>query len=112
MSRKNRNKGHNFEREVAEMFRNAGFPDARRLLEYNEQDCNGVDISHTGPYKVQCKKLKTYASVAIINEVKCNQALGDVPVLVTAGDKQQAMAVLPLDALLDLIAHAQNCDGR
>lgn len=103
-----RRKGHQFEREVANMFKAAGFTDARRQLEYHEDDCRGVDIQGTGPYKVQCKKLAKYVSINTIGEVVCDRQLaGEVPILVTAGDGLEAMAILPLVDLLALIKRDQ-----
>lgn len=100
--RASRKKGHQFERDVAIMFRGI-FPGARRQLEYHEDDCLGVDIAGTGRWKVQCKKLRDYAPISRIREVQCNRVLGDVPILVTAGDNKEPMAVLPLEDLLYLI---------
>ena len=102
MSKASRTKGHSFERKIAIMLRSI-FPKARRQLEYHEDDCLGVDIAGTGRFKFQCKKLKAYASVNTIREIQCDRLLGDVPVLVTAGDNQEAMAVLPWADLLELL---------
>lgn len=79
------------------------FPEARRLLEYNAQDANGVDLQGTAHFRFQCKKLKTYASVNTIDEIQCSRDLGEVPVLVTAADNKPAMAILSFDDFLDLI---------
>jgi len=51
-----RRKGHAWEREVAQMFREWGFPDAKRHLEFQlDEGGKGLDLSHTGPLKVQAK---------------------------------------------------------
>jgi hypothetical protein len=97
-----RRKGHSFEREVAILLRNA-FPKARRHLEYQAIEANGVDITGTGFYRFQCKRLKKYASITAINEIDYSEFMGEVPVLVTKGDKTPIMAVLPFDELLRLI---------
>ena len=96
MSKSARRKGHQFERDVAIKLREI-FPAAKRQLEYQIDDCVGVDIANTGRYKIQCKKLKKYAPITAIDEIKCDEHLGDIPVLITAGDKQRAVAVLPFD---------------
>ncbi len=98
-----RNKGHSFERHIANLFKTI-FKDSRRQLEYHVDDCKGVDIQGAGPYKIQCKKLKSYVSVNTIKEIECDRELGEVPILVTAGDFQEPMAVIPLVDLLRLIA--------
>lgn len=105
MGKKSRTKGHAFERQVAAAFR-AVFPGARRQLEYHEDDCRGVDLADTGRYKVQCKRFKDYAPLSRIEEVQCDELLGDVPVLVTAGDRRRALACLPLEEFLDLLKRA------
>lgn len=102
MGKYQRKKGHQFERDIAIKFREI-FPGARRHLEYQDGECFGVDLAKTDPYKVQCKKLAQYASVNTIFEVQCDEMLGDVPVLVTAGDNKPAMAVIPLDEFLRLL---------
>ena len=102
--RRSRRKGHNFEREVAIRFREVGFSDARRHLEYQDEEANGVDLINTGCYRVQCKKLRKYAPITAIEEVTADEFLGEVPVLVTAGDNQRPVAVLPLEEFLRLIS--------
>lgn len=107
MSKASRVKGHSFERTVANKLKEI-FPNARRLLEYQSACANGVDIANTEPYFFQCKKLKKYAQIKAIEEVKCDEALGDIPVLVTAGDGKPIMAVLPFEHLLELIQLAES----
>jgi hypothetical protein len=97
-----RRKGHQFERDTAIRVRHI-FPKARRHLEYQDAEANGVDLVNTGDFKIQCKKLRKYVSVTTIDEIKCNRAFGEVPVVVTEGDNLPAMAILYWDDLLDLI---------
>lgn len=99
-----RRKGHQFERDVAIALREI-YPNARRQLEYHEDDCAGVDIVNTGPFRIQCKKLKKYAPISCIEEVVHFDFLGEIPVLITAGDNKPPLAVIPLDVFLDLIKH-------
>lgn len=101
-----RRKGHQAERDLAIALRSV-YPDARRQLEYHEADCHGVDIQNTGPYRFQCKKLKRYASINMIKEVQCARELGEVPVLVTAADNEEWMAVLPFSELVRLLERAK-----
>ena len=97
-----RTKGHAFEREVAKALKPI-FPLARRQLEYHENDCLGVDIANTGPYRIQCKRYKAYAPISKIEEVKADELMGEVPILVTKADRGPVLAVLPFDELLRLI---------
>lgn len=98
-----RTKGLSFERKIAILLRPI-FPKARRHLEYQDAEANGCDLVETGHYKIQCKKLKKYSSITAIQEVQCSRELGEVPVLITAGDNQEPMAVLPLSEFLKLIS--------
>lgn len=98
-----RRKGHQFERDTAIKLRSI-FPKARRHLEYQDAEANGVDLVNTGDYKIQCKKLRKYVSVTTIDEIKCSRVFGEVPIVVTEGDNLPAMAILHWDDLLDLIS--------
>lgn len=97
-----RTKGISFEREIAIMLRTA-FPKVRRHLEYQDAEAFGVDLVETGYYRIQCKRLKAYVSVNTIKEVKCDEFLGEVPVLVTKADKARILAVLPFEELVRLL---------
>lgn len=97
-----RNKGYGFERWVANALKGL-YPEARRQLEYHENDCKGIDLANTGPFKIQCKKLRKYARIVMIEEVVCDSVFGDIPVLITAADNKPAMAVLPLTEFIRLV---------
>lgn len=103
--RRSRNKGHSFERELAILLRPV-FPNARRHLEYQDAEANGVDLVETGFFRFQSKKCKSYVSINTIDEIQCDRLLGEVPVLVTAADHKPAMAVLHFEDLLALITRA------
>lgn len=100
--KRSRRKGHSFERDVAIALRGL-YPKAKRQLEYQEDECVGVDIANAGPFKIQCKKLKKYAPIKYIEEVKCDRTLGDIPILITAGDGEEAMTVIPFEEFLRLV---------
>ncbi len=100
--RRSRSKGHGFERDVANAFKTIGFANARRQLEYHADDAKGIDLQGTGLYLVQCKKFKGYAPISAIEEIQSDFALGEIPVLVTAGDGLEPMAVLPFKDFLRL----------
>lgn len=98
-----RKKGLDFEREVARMFERAGWKGARRQLEFHSADAKGVDLQNTEPFFVQCKKTKKYVPLTTIGEIQCERAFGDIPVLIAAGDNQEAMACLPLRDFMSLL---------
>lgn len=98
--RKSRTKGHSFERWVAIQLRPI-YPRAIRHLEYQHGEANGSDLAYTGKYRIQCKRGKKYASVSAIKEVKLDG--GGVPVLVTRGDHEEALAVVPFQHFISLL---------
>ncbi len=103
-------KGHSFEREIANVLKEF-YPDARRQLEYHSSDCAGVDIMHTGHYKIQCKRTKTYCSLKKIEEVICDEDfLGEVPVLITKADRGRTLVSLPLEEFLRLLRDSRRSD--
>lgn len=103
MGKMQRRKGHAFERWVGKRFRRI-FPDARRQLEFQKEvAAEGCDLVNLGRYRVQCKRGRKYASITAIFQVKICPIEGGCPVLITKGDRQEAMAVLPFEELLNLI---------
>lgn len=100
--KRSRTKGHSFEREIANKFKELGFSGARRQTEYHEDDAKGVDLQGTGRFKVQCKRLKGYAPINRINEIQDAKS-GDIRVLITKADREPTMAVLELDDLIMLL---------
>ncbi len=102
-----RQKGHAFERFVAVSLRRI-FPNARRHLEFQKEEAaEGVDLVHTGRYKIQCKRMRKYASISAIFQVKLCPIEGGCPVLVTQGDRLEPMAVLPFSEFLQLVRLAE-----
>ncbi len=107
MSKSQRVKGHAFERYVAIAMRKI-FPQARRHLEFQKEEAaEGVDLVHTGRYKIQCKRLRKYASITAIFQVKLCPIEGGCPVLITQGDRLEAMVVLPFSEFLALVKLAE-----
>ena len=96
----NRRKGHNFERQVVNDLKEI-FPEAKRQLEYQTDECQGIDIANTGKYKIQCKCKKRYVSVNTIKEIKCGPE--DVPILITKQIWEPSMAILPWEELKVLL---------
>lgn len=101
MGKAQRVKGHTFERKVANMFKEIGYPDAKRHLEFQFQEAMGYDIDGTFPYYIQCKKHKAYVPINTIEEVKPQK--DGVPVLISEPDRGEAVAVLYLKDFLNLL---------
>lgn len=105
MAKKNkinvRRKGHQFERDIAILFQQAGFKNARRHLEYQMGEALGKDIANVEPYLIQCKATKKYVPLTTINEIQ-NQHEG-IPVLIAKGDNLPPLACIPLAHFMELV---------
>lgn len=101
-----RRKGHQFERDVAVLFRGI-FPDAKRHLETRRSDVTGVDLDGTGEFRIQCKRGRGYAPLSRIGEVQIDPLDGGVPVLVTQADGAEPLAALPLADFLRLVRRSR-----
>lgn len=99
---RSRRKGHSFERWVANQFKKI-FPNARRHLEYQMGEAFGVDVANVGDYRVQCKRGKKYSSVSALKEIQICPIEGGIPVLVTKGDCEEPLAILPFEHFLHLV---------
>lgn len=95
----NRRKGHNFEREVAKDFREIGYPDAIRQLEY--QEGLGVDLKNTGLFRIQCKNKKRYVNPDILN----SQDWDGLPIVVTKANRKKPMAIMFWDDLREILKY-------
>lgn len=102
MGKLSRTKGHSFERFIAVALRHI-FPEARRHLEYQDAECFGVDLVNTGHYRIQCKRGRKPASLSAIKEVVADELLGEVPVLITQGDRERVLVALPLEEFIRLL---------
>ncbi len=98
--KKNRRKGHNFEREVAKQLRSIGFANAHRHLEYQKEELYNVDIDETGEFLIQCKNKKNY--VAISELAKIDNTNG-MPIVVTKASRKEPIAIIRWSDLLMLI---------
>lgn len=100
MSKMQRDKGAQFERDVRNAFVKAGFPEAERNLN-DKTDGRGVDVE-AGTLAIQCKRYKKMPSTSFIKEVKDGTRF---PALVGRGDNEKATITL---YLRDFLAIAQD----
>lgn len=98
-----RRKGHSFEREIAIMFRENGYPKAHRQLEY--QEGLGVDIAGVDIYDPQCKRTKKYTSLSAIKEVPRKE--GRVPLLIAKEDHGEILVAMPIKHFFELLKQKQ-----
>ena len=61
-----------------------------------------MDIEGTDRIKIQCKNHQNYCSIGTIHEVRIKDP-NDIPVLVTKGNRLEAMAVLPFEKFVTLL---------
>jgi hypothetical protein len=103
-------KGKKFERECANILGHI-FPEAKRHLEYQADEAlDGEDLEGTDIFKFQMKNRQNYAPVGTIKEVRTKDP-NHIPVLVTKGNRMDAMAVLPFEKFVTLleIAYGHRC---
>ena len=114
-----RNKGKNYENYVAKLFRKAGWPDAKRHLEFQSDEAeHGRDLDNTEPFAVQVKCWKKAPPITAILQVKAEGEYS-VPVAVlkrtqSKGVKSLEVAVMYLDdfmIFMELISSLFNDPG-
>lgn len=108
-----RQKGHNFERAIAQGFRGLGFPHAKtsRQVSRIADDCK-IDIVGVYPFAPQCKALKEYAPVQEVNrvewqkysEIADNKPRIYTPLLITTESRKQTMVALPWEDFKKILA--------
>ena len=87
MPNANRDAGHRFERDVAEKMRQCGFVDCvTSRAESKSLDDAGIDLVHTGPLAVQCKRTNNQPRFADLlkrmeESCKAHRLAGNVPVV-------------------------------
>ena len=110
MSALSRTKGHSFERQIVAEFRSRGWTQACRQIETNPDAILGIDLLHTQPFSIQCKRLASYAPISNIFQIPTLPA--QIPLLITKPDASPSipsipsitMVVLPLSDFLALVS--------
>jgi hypothetical protein len=96
-----RRKGHSYERNMAKEWRDIGWPQAERQLEYQISEALGVDLKNTGPFLVQTKCKRQYVPMNTIEEVQ--QKKGMYPLLISKADHQKPIACMYWEDLKELL---------
>jgi Holliday junction resolvase len=100
MSKYQRRKGHDFEREVVHFFREVGL-EARRGLQY-QPNSRAPDVI-APPFAVECKASKrpsyrqAWETAALLAEE------GTIPIAVLKEPRKEALVVISLEDFLDLV---------
>ena len=108
MGKMSRRKGHSYERYIASLFRDIGYLDAKRHLEFQKVEAEeGRDIDGTQPFGIQCKHYKSTPSIQAINQLKVtNEYPLRVAILKRTSNKGNPpleVAVIDLDLFFDIL---------
>ncbi|OPX88969.1 MAG: hypothetical protein A4E53_01702 [Pelotomaculum sp. PtaB.Bin104] len=103
MTINSRQKGNSFERNIATVFREVGWPKAKRHLEFQTEEADlGVDLDNTEPFGVQCKAYKKYFSMdkvyAALKKVKRGK-----PLLITKTNLKEPLCTMYLRDFLSIV---------
>ncbi|GIW70189.1 MAG: hypothetical protein KatS3mg101_0936 [Patescibacteria group bacterium] len=93
MGKFQRNKGASNEREACRMWREIGYPEARRKLSQYQERC-GVDLENTGNFKVQVKSGKRIDVWKALQEAEKESKAGDMPLVMAKKDRFGWIVVL------------------
>lgn len=107
-----RAKGHSFERWCANKFRiTEVFPFAKRHLEMQMQEADGIDLDNTGHFKIQCKVGKQIPKVIYdwYNKISSKKGHGydDIETIVMKRDKENPLVVMCLDDFIKIVKLAR-----
>jgi hypothetical protein len=106
-----RKKGLHFERNIANELGHV-FPEAKRHLEsQSDEAAQGVDLSNTGVFKIQCKFKQNYENPSTVLKIQTSNE-NEIPVLVTKANGREAMAVLPFEKFVTLVEIAYGHSPR
>lgn len=100
-------KGKAYENQVAKQFRDIGFINAKRHLEYQFQEALGRDLDGTQPFAVQCKCWKATPSIRAMEEIVLDEHY-TLPVAIlkrtqSTKFKKLEVAAMPLDLFLAIV---------
>lgn len=105
MSRAQRDKGAQFERDVQDLARAHGFTACRRAFASGAQ--GGADLTGIPGFAIECKRQERVSLREWWTQAEAAADAGEVPVIALRWSRGPALAVLPLDELFALIRGAQ-----
>lgn len=100
MSSAQRIKGHNFERQVVNLFK-PFFPECMRQLEY--QEGLGVDLKNTGDFHIQCKVGKSFNIEKALKEATTSK--DKIPLAITKKDRSDILVTMYFEDFQTLLFH-------
>lgn len=98
-----RNKGARGEREIVQLLRTAGWPQARRTSDGREQQARGDIANGPAGVHIECKFVERLNVPKALRQVEADANPLDIPVLVHRPSRQEWCATISLTDLLDLL---------
>ena len=97
-----RAKGHSFERQIAKLFRDMGFPCTTSRLSSKERDDSGFDLCGTGMFNVQLKAVERLGSYhEILSSMK--EEKGKHKIVIHKRNNKGSVVVMELGAAMELL---------
>lgn len=103
MSSKERLKGAVAEREIVQLVRDYGWPDARRTSDGRVQEGRGDIALGPAGVHIECKRVERLNVPRAFRQIRVDCPLGDIPVLVHRPSREVWMATTELVELLALL---------
>jgi Holliday junction resolvase len=70
IAKRNRRKGHGYERKIVQEFKEMGWTEAvTSRLESKRADDNGIDLCYTDPFAIQCKNSKAVNYIKVLDHM-------------------------------------------
>ena len=107
MSRTERAKGANGEREIIHLLRAHGWPDAERTSNGNPQAGRGDIRNGPAGVHLEVRRHERIAIWACAAQAAEEAAEGCIPIVAFRRNRSSWLACLPLDELLALLAHRE-----
>lgn len=101
-------KGHDFERWVAQQFREHGYPDARRGLQYQQGGAE-ADVEDVPGWHVECKRQENLNLQAAMEQSVNDCKEGQIPVVVHKKSRKDALITMRFLQFLDWLQELRDC---
>jgi HJR/Mrr/RecB family endonuclease len=109
MSKLSRDKGAEFEREVAKLFHKLGYPDAKRRL--GQARDSGHDLDDTGRFVVECKRRRTtIENEAWLAQVQQSARRSKLPIVVARSDGGSPYVLMTWKTFTEIAQHVPDDD--
>lgn len=104
MSRAQRDKGARGEREVIQLLKDHGWPNARRTSDGRAQSSRGDITAGPSCAHIEVKYVERLSVPQAVRQAQADAHPHDIPIVAHRSSRQQWLATLPLEDLLPLLA--------